>query len=281
MRRMQSRERMHACFWRGTVADKSTTIPCFPLCKFTLLQFKVDFKHAWKVDWHISLQWRDIYFKPLFKCLYYLQSWAWSKRLVKVGESFVIFPGIRIVNNTAPSCPGVHLQTIQMKPFMAILYINNFSVRLISFLDCYSHIVFTMMICKMYKKLVFEWKMVAPWKEKHKPGVMLWFRCDDLNLFRKWNIGHRFVLGTLWVGKKGQFWTRQWPMCFFYLHVDAPVCLYAYVYVRVWGGMFVFECDSVYFVGLRTLRLSVCCSLWWEHTYVFAWRPGSMWVCVW
>lgn len=60
-----------------------------------------------------------------------------------------------------------------------------------------------------------------------------------------------------------------------YLHADAPVCLHGYV--RVWGVMFVFECDSVYFVRLRTLRLRerVLFPLVRERTYVFAWRPGG------
>lgn len=60
-----------------------------------------------------------------------------------------------------------------------------------------------------------------------------------------------------------------------YLHADAPVCLHGYVHV--WGVMFVFECDSVYFVRLRTLRLRerALFPLVRERTYVFAWRPGG------
>lgn len=142
----------------------------------------------------------------------------------------------------------------------------------------------------VFKKSLVSWilrrKTCAQWKStRNEPAVILWFRCGVLKSpFRKWSMllywGMVCIRDTM-SGKQVHFERIDDPMRFFYLRVDAPVCLYAYAYVRVWGGMFAFECDSVYFVGPGTLRLSVCCSLWWEHTYVFAWRPGSMWVCVW
>lgn len=58
-------------------------------------------------------------------------------------------------------------------------------------------------------------------------------------------------------GKQVHFERLSDPCAPFYLHDDAPVCLHAYASVRVWGGLFVFECDSVYSVGPGTLRLSV------------------------
>lgn len=134
-----------------------------------------------------------------------------------------------------------------------------------------------------FSQLVLQWKMCAQWKNtRGDPAVTQSYRCGVLKSpFRRSILLYRAVVCISYTmsGKQVHFESINDPMCLFYLHVDAPVCLYAYV--RVWGGMFVFECDSVYFVSPRTLRLSVCCSLWWEHTYVFAWRPGSMWVFVW
>lgn len=48
-------------------------------------------------------------------------------------------------------------------------------------------------------------------------------------------------------GKTGPLRTHHRTTLVLYLHVDAPAYLYACV--RVCGGMFAFECDSVYFVG--------------------------------
>lgn len=145
-----------------------------------------------------------------------------------------------------------------------------------------------MMTCKMFKKfsqLVSEGKNLCAMEKNPQAWcyavIQLWcFKSP----FRKWSMllyREMVCIRYTMSGKQVHFKRIIDPCASSYLHMDAPVCLYAYAYVRVWGGMFVFECDSVYFVGLRTLRLSVCCSLWWEHTYVFAWRPGSMWVCVW
>lgn len=59
-----------------------------------------------------------------------------------------------------------------------------------------------------------------------------------------------YIRNTEW---KTDHWTHHWPMRSSYLHVDAPVCLYAYM--RIWGGLLV--------LSVRVYTLSACGHLDW------------------